>query len=250
MANRGLLQSSDETLEENEGRVTERRAQQAEAPRSPLEGGPWDIVRRPEFYLLWLSAFALQSGGLFLTINLGSMVQARNNAVVAADSAVTVFACAQGFARLVTGSLSNLIVQHGWPRTWYLSMLMILMAAGHGILCCSGPAALYIGTAMGGWAFGSCFPLLVLIVSEVFGSHRVASNYMIFDGSPGAVGALVFAKLVAQAWYKANAGADGRCYGERCFLVPHISIVALQTLAAFLAVILSRRVRNVYASIT
>ena len=45
---------------------------------SPWEGGPLDMVRRPDFYMLWLSAFALQSGGLFLTTNLGSIVAARD----------------------------------------------------------------------------------------------------------------------------------------------------------------------------
>ena len=85
---------------------------------APWEGGPLAMARRPECYLLWLCMLALQGGGLFLTVNLGSMVQSRGGGVAAA-TAVTVFSCAQGFARLVTGSLSNALVSRGAARTWY-----------------------------------------------------------------------------------------------------------------------------------
>ena len=57
---------------------------------APWEGGPLAMARRPECYLLWLCMLALQGGGLFLTVNLGSMVQSRGGGVAAA-TAVTVF---------------------------------------------------------------------------------------------------------------------------------------------------------------
>ena len=63
---------------------------------SPWAGGPGQIVQRPEFYLLWMCGFALQSGGLFLTTNLGTISDSRSGGHVSSTSAVTVFSCAQG----------------------------------------------------------------------------------------------------------------------------------------------------------
>merc|ERR1712039_886171 len=38
------------------------------------------------------------------------------------------------------------------------------------------------------------YPLLVIVVGELFGLERVASNYMVYDGAPRALGSLVLAK--------------------------------------------------------
>ena len=155
-------------------------------------------------------------------------------------------ACASGLARLVTGSLSNQLMVRGKSRTYYFPLMMLVMAAGHATLCLPGPVALLVGTALAGWAFGSCFPLLVLTVNEIFGSARLASNYMIFDGSPGAVGAIVFAKFVYNAVFDAHKSDDGTCSGDACFTLSHVLIVATQLAVGVLGWIFSRRVQVVY----
>jgi MFS family permease len=125
-----------------------------------------------------------------LTTNLGSMVESRSGATVQSATAVTFFSCFQGLARLVFGFTSDALVRRGprssllaalrilrnphprprprhaqvargWPRTVFFPMLALLMACAHAILMMSGPAALLIGTAVGGVAFGSVYPLLV-----------------------------------------------------------------------------------------
>lgn len=242
--------ADDDVLLDPDDRKADDEGEDENEGISPWEGGPLDLIRRPEFYLLWICSFALQSGGLFLTTNLGSMTESRSGAAVASASAVTVFSCAQGLARLVTGSVSNKLVERGWPRTWYLPAMMVVMALGHGVLCIPGPEALLGGTALCGWAFGSCFPLLVLAVAEIFGKKRLASNYMIFDGSPGAIGALLFAKFLAQAVYKAHEdSADEKCHGDICFRLSHVVIVVAQLIMAILGCILSVRVRVVYEAL-
>ena len=44
---------------------------------------------------------------------------------------------------------------------------------------------------------------------------------MVFDGTPGAVGALLFAKLLCSAVYAQHAGEDGSCHGIECFRLSH-----------------------------
>jgi len=217
--------------------------------RSPWEGGPGYMARCLSFYLIWFCSFALQSGGLFLVSNMGSMVESRSGPAVPSSTLVTVFSCSQGLARLITGSISNELLRRRLPRTLYFVSMTALMAAAHAILCVPRSGSLLLGTILAGWAFGSSYPLNVLIIGEVFGPDRFASNYMIIDGTPGACGSLIFAKLLAESVYNAHAGPDGKCHGDECFRLAHAVIAGAQLVACVLGTFLSFRVRPVYRTI-
>ena len=73
--------------------------------------------------------------------------------------------------------LADVPVRRGAARTWYLVLLHLVMAGGHCVLCLHGATPLLAGAALVGWGFGSIFPLLVLVVAELFGTPRLASNY-------------------------------------------------------------------------
>merc|ERR1712008_357606 len=165
-------------------------------------------------------------------------------------SATTVFSCSQGFARLITGVASNYMVSRGYPRTWYFAVLCTLQAVAHGLLCLQGPVPLYAGTAISGWSFGSIYPLLVLSVAEMFGTKRLASNYMVYDGTPGAIGTLFFAKLLSSSVYRAHAQSDGKCHGDACFYLSHIVILSAEIVGILLASVLALRSRVVYRALS
>merc|ERR550532_3728848 len=92
--------------------------------------------------------------------------------------------------------------------------MMLIMAAGHAILSLPGPGALLLGVMLAGFAYGSSYPLTLFLVVELFGPERVASNYMIFDGTPGAIGTFLSAKMLAGAIYHHHADPDGKCRGD------------------------------------
>jgi len=245
-------------------------ANEPELGRSPLESGPVGMLKCVDFYLLFAATFAIQSGGLFLTTNLGSMVESRTGPCVESATAVTIFSCFQGLSRLVTGFVTDrLFVSRGVPRTAGFPILMLLMACAHGVLAVRGPIALIAGTALSGAAFGAVYPLLVLAVTEMFGQEYIASNYMVFDGIPGAIGVVLIAKVLASRVYSAHTGLDpgsgddesrcydesgsgsgqGKCFGDECFRLAHLAIVGVELLGCTLGVVLMIRTRNVYAAI-
>jgi len=216
-------------------------------PASPLECGPAGMVRHLEFYLLFAATFALQAGGLFLTTNLGSMVESRSGPAVASATVVTVFSCFQASSRLVTGLVSDALLKRGLPRTIVFPLLALLMAGAHGVLCVPGPTALLVGCGLGGVGFGATYPLLVLCVTEIFGKARVASNYMVFDGTPGAIGALLIAQLLASHVYSAHtAPGASKCVGDACFRLAHLIVVAVELAGCVAGVLLALRTRAVY----
>lgn len=220
---------------------------------SPWAGGPLDMAKRLEFYLLFICTFAIQSGGLFLTTNTASMVVSRSGKAVEAATAVTIFSSFQGFARLITGIVTDWIVSKGWPRTIYFPILTFIMALAHLILAIEGPAPLLIGTALGGIAFGSVYPLLVIAVAEVFGRARVASNYMVFDGAPGAIGVLIIAKALGGSIYKSHevcVNGKCECHGDACFRASHFVIVVVQLVVTVLGLVFAKRTQGVYDAIS
>jgi len=127
--------------------------------------------------------------------------------------------------------------------------MMVVMATGNAVLCIPGPVALCLGTGLCGWAFGSVYPLLVLTIAEVFGKERISSNYMIFDGTPGAIGSLVFAKYLAQTVFKAHEGPDGKCYGDDCFMLSHVFMTIASLVGLVVGCVLTKRTGGLYTTL-
>jgi hypothetical protein len=90
-----------------------------------------------------------------------------------------------------------------------------------------------IGVALSGAAFGMVWPLMVLIVGEVFGTANVGANYLFHDGFSSAMGTLLLSKYVAQTVYESNIdhsdkSSDGlTCYGQDCFRLSHWIVAGL-----------------------
>merc|ERR1739848_139513 len=126
------------------------------------------MLRQPEAYLMWLVGFCLQGAGIFMTTNMGSICKARQDGVSAAN-AVMAFSSAQSLSRLLSGRLSHMFVQRGLTRAWSYCVAAAIMSAGQAALCVPGPVALCIGVALSGFAFGSTYPLHVLVVGDLFG---------------------------------------------------------------------------------
>merc|ERR1712039_567073 len=98
-------------------------------------------------------------------------------------------------------------------------------------------------------AFGSTYSLLVLTVGDTFGRTYFASNYMLYDGIPAAVGSVCFAKYMAQAVYMKHADTKGKCRGDECFRLAYVCVAGLQVLGSVCAVMFSLRTsRAMYSS--
>lgn len=207
--------------------------------------GPGQLMRTPEAWLLWFIVFSIQAGGLVLNTNLGLIVASRGSVITAAE-ANTTFSAAQSFGRLSAGALSGLMVQRGIPRPWFFAILTISTAAGHVLFFFPGPAALSLGITLAAYSFGAQYPVIAVCVTELFGPRRFASNYMIYDGMPGAFAALFVAKLLASWSYNASAGDDGSCHGGACFDPMYGLVVASQIMAVSCAALLAHRARGLY----
>lgn len=143
----------------------------------------------------------------------------------------------------------------GVPRPVFLVLASLVSALSHFILAVStSDAAFAFGVTLSGvvgssvcvplcsfglpisdanimrmQAFGMVWPLMVLIIGEVFGTRHHGANYMFFDGFSSAAGTLLLSKFVAQEVYDehideshGDPGAEGsnfKCFGAECVSV-------------------------------
>jgi hypothetical protein len=220
------------------------------------------MLQTPSAWLLLWTTLIAVGGGTVETNNMGQMVEALHFPAVVTPAALALFSVAQAGGRVVTGAISesalnwdtrSCLIDKGVPRPVFLIVASLAGVLAHTILAvATTEGAFVIGVALSGWAFGMVWPLMVLIVGEVFGTSHVAANYMFYDGFTSAAGTLLLTKIVAQAVYEGHIDdsaedSDGvTCYGTGCFRLTHIVIVVLSMTCIVTATAMLYNTRHTY----
>lgn len=228
-----------------------------EDPVAPRELNPLQMLQTlPAWCFLW-TATILVGSGTVMTNNMGQMVEALHFPAIVAPSALALFSVAQAASRVATGSLSEAAMSwkvgvdgSGVSRPVFLIIASVSSAIAHAILgLAAREGPFVVGVALSGAAFGMVWPLMVLIVGEVFGASYIASNYLIYDGCTSAAGTLLLSKFVAQDVYESHItpGGDGvTCYGLGCFSLSHFIVAGLALTSIITSVGVLLTTRDVY----
>ena len=141
---------------------------------------------------------------------------------------VSIVAITSTVARLLTGTLSDLLAPPSSPNsqkrfslsrlnflfisTLLLSLGQLLLASG---LIQSNPNLFPLISALIGLGYGAVFSLTPIIISVVWGVQNFGTNWGVVAMFP-AGGAAVWGAAYS-AVYQAGAGEDGLCYGKGCY---------------------------------
>lgn len=166
-----------------------------------------EMVATLDFWLLYICSIILVGGGLTLSSNAGQIFKAIGSS--GAPRATTLFSCTQSFARVLGGFACDSLRARKLPRTLVVVAGLGTMILGYGCLVLNTETWLTVGMIVSGVSFGLIWPSMVVIVSEIWGSKHLGSNYMLFDGSCSAVGSLLFSKAITSLFF-----AEGE---ENCF---------------------------------
>ncbi len=224
----------------------------------------WQMLQTvPAWLFAWICIVCV-GGGTIMTNNMGQMTEALYLPYVATTASLALFSAAQAASRVVTGALSD-SSQHwtsirifdsggGVPRPAFLVAASLAEFIAHLVLSLASSQVMFvIGVALSGAAFGMIWPLMVLIIGEVFGNANVGANYMFYDGGASAVGTVLLAKFLSQYFYESNIDEDDEnsdgvtCYGQACFQGSHITIAALSLTCVFASIGMIRTTRHAYA---
>ena len=194
----------------------------------------------PAWLLAWI-CIILVGGGTLMTNNMGQMVGALYFPEITTPASLALFSVAQATSRVMTGVVSDWALQwktsvfeHGVPRPVFLVAASFAGVTAHFLLSvASSEGPFVIGVALTGAAFGMIWPLMVLIVGEVFGTANVGANYLFYDGFACALGTLLLSKFVAQSVYESHIDHSDEnadvltCYGQDCFRMSHMIVSGL-----------------------
>lgn len=238
----------------------------------------------PAWLFVW-TALILVGGGTLITNNTGQMVEALHFPAAVAPASLALFSVAQSGGRVITGAISESALSWntasckccgtcccgcynknstGVPRPAFLIVASLVGVLAHLVLAITTHEVTFIiGVACAGVAFGMVWPLMVLVVGEVFGTAHHGANYMFFDGFTSAMGTLLLSKFVAQEVYEDHIdhhhsteaitsisvgdNNDGlTCYGSACFRASHLIVSFLSMTCVISSVALMYTTRSVY----
>jgi MFS family permease len=138
-------------------------------------------------------------------------------------------------------------------RPAFLILGSLAGVASHSLLAvATSEGPFVVGVALSGAAFGMIWPLMVLIVGEVFGTAHVGANYLFYDGFSSAIGTLLLSKFVAQSVYESHIDYSGEhsdgltCYGQACFRMSHMIVAVLSLTCVLSSVLVLRTTRQSY----
>jgi len=173
-----------------------------------VDFSPADMLRRPQFYGLWLMFVFSSMAGLLTIGNIklfGIEVLSRNGLTTAHASAVAGTAMAvfcstgNGLGRIIWGSISDKAGHRATLTLMFMlqgvTMLVFYWMVGNKYL-------LYLGAAVIGFNFGGSFSLFPTSTADLFGARNMARNYgWIFTahGVGGIIGPIM-AGIIRDAW--------------------------------------------------
>jgi MFS family permease len=193
---------------------------------------------------------------------MGQLVEAHGFNAKSAGACLAMFSVAQATARVATGTISEMALtwnarmlglgyyHHVAPRSFFLVVAAVLGVAAHSVLAVATSRGIFVvGVVLSGTAFGMVWPLMVLIVGEVFGT---ANHVQLQPHGLRAIGTVLISKFITQTVYENHIDPDDQemgnfaCYGSGCFQASHIITVCLclTCLVTGLGMVFKTRTKN------
>jgi len=218
------------------------------------------MLQTPSALLMLWTTTILVGAGTVETNNMGQMVESLGFTDTVTPATLALFSVAQAAGRVMTGAVSeaalnwntrSCFIDIGVPRPFFLVVASLVGFVAHITLALSTNQIPFVfGTALSGAAFGMSWPLMVLIVGEIFGTAHVGANYMFYDGFTSAVGTLLLSKIVAGDVYEDHIDAHAEdkftCYGSACFRETHMIVAVLSLTCVGTSLTMLYTSRHVY----
>jgi len=244
--------------------ATEDGAEDALSTRTEPQAEPnknlVQMLQTPSALLMLWTTTILVGAGTVETNNMGQMVEALGFPDDVSSASLALFSVAQAATRVATGAISesalnwntrSCLIDNGVPRPFFLVVASLVGFVAHLILAFAVDEIPFVfGAALSGAAFGMVWPLMVLIVGEVFGTANVGANYMFYDGFTSAAGTLMLSKIVAQDVYEQHIDPSAEdqftCYGSACFKATHMVVALLSLTCVATSISMLYTSRHVY----
>jgi MFS family permease len=239
-------------------------AEDVASPPSKEMSLPEMLQTSSAWIMLWIT-LVLVGSGTAKTNNMGQMVDSLGFSQSVTPATLAIFSVAQAFSRICTGILSEGALDwnvalptflkgkniKGIPRPFFLAIASFIMFLSHLVLAASTSlVGFVIGCAGSGIAFGMAWPLMVLIVGDIFGVEHHGANYMFFDGGTKCLGTWLLSQMLTGYVYEAHVnhahGTLHNCQGAECFRNTNLATSGLAVTCMLASLLLCYRTRSSY----
>ncbi|KAF2307433.1 hypothetical protein GH714_028529 [Hevea brasiliensis] len=226
--------------------VTDENPPAAEPSPRPA-GAPNTAMEKPDFSLEKFSSFLIE---------IGESLGYPTRTITTFVSLVSIW---NYLGRSVTGFASEfLLTKYKIPRTLLLTFVLLLACTGHLLIAFGVPNSLYFASVITGFCFGAQWPLIIAIISEIFGLKYFSTLYN-FGSVATPVGTYILNVKVAGPLYdkqalkqmkslglKREAGKELRCVGVHCYRISFLVITAATLFGFLISIILVLRTKKFY----
>ncbi|GJM95040.1 hypothetical protein PR202_ga11734 [Eleusine coracana subsp. coracana] len=213
--------------------------------------------------LLLFTATVFGVGGTLTAIdNMGQIGESLGYPQHSIATLVSLISIWNYLGRVTSGFASEaLLARHRVPRPLLVAGVLLLTVPGHLLIAFGVPGSLYAASVLVGFCFGAAYPMILAIISELFGLKYYSTLYNVGNvASP--VGSYILNVRVAGRMYDREAkkqkqqggalimtaGKGGvTCVGTRCYRESFLVVAAVTLGAALVTLVLAWRTRKFYA---
>ncbi|XP_060206177.1 protein NUCLEAR FUSION DEFECTIVE 4-like [Lycium barbarum] len=202
-------------------------------------------------------------GGTLTSIdNLGQIGKALGYPDSSISTFVSLVSIWNYLGRVASGFSSEILLnKYNFPRPLMLTPVLLLSCIGHVLIAFGVWNSLYASSVLMGFCFGAQWPLILSIISELFGLKYYATLYN-FGSVASPIGGYILNVRVAGHLYDKEAmkqlqakgiftrkiGEDLNCVGVKCYKQAFLIITGATFTGAIVSLILVLRTRKFYAS--
>ncbi|TKW29876.1 hypothetical protein SEVIR_3G424000v4 [Setaria viridis] len=230
------------------------------ALRPPPRGEDYTILQAlvSVDMLLLFTATVFGVGGTLTAIdNMGQIGESLGYPQRSVATFVSLISIWNYLGRVAAGFASEaLLARHRVPRPLLVAGVLLLAVPGHLLIAFGVPGSLYVASVMIGFCFGAAYPMILAIISELFGLKYYSTLYNVGNvASP--VGSYILNVRVAGRMYDREAARQGAvaavagkgvtCAGTLCYRESFLVVAAVTVGAAAVTLALAWRTRKFYA---
>ncbi|GJN35632.1 hypothetical protein PR202_gb24426 [Eleusine coracana subsp. coracana] len=233
--------------------------------RGPPRGEDYTILQALvsiDMLLLFTATVFGVGGALTAIDNMGQIGESLGYPQHSIATLVSLISIWNYLGRVTSGFASEaLLARRRVPRPLLVAGVLLLAVPGHLLIAFGVPGALYAASVLVGFCFGAAYPMILAIISELFGLKYYSTLYNVGNvASP--VGSYILNVRVAGRMYdreakKQQGGADlvvaagnkggVTCVGTRCYRESFLVVAAVTLGAALVTLVLAWRTRKFYA---
>ncbi|GLJ51528.1 hypothetical protein SUGI_1095200 [Cryptomeria japonica] len=248
---------------ENHEQPKSLKSHLVKAFKGPERGNDFTILQAfvsMDMIILFSAATCGIGATLTAIDNMGQIGRSLGYTPVNISTFVSLISIWNFLGRVVAGFMSEfLLLKYKFPRPLMLTIALLISCIGHIFIAFALPGSLYVASIAIGFSFGAQWPVLLAIISELFGLKYYATLYN-FGAAASPVGSYLLSVKVAGALYDREARKQLllqapnsshnilTCMGHECFRLSFIIMTFVSLFGALISAILVVRTRKFYRS--